>query len=57
LALGESLISVGVGAGPTITRWPILIAFDRSCPADRKIRSGSGIAVHGLARAGWSVEI
>ncbi len=26
IALGESLISVGVGAGPTITRWPILIA-------------------------------
>ena len=26
IALGESLISVGVGAGPMITRWPILTA-------------------------------
>lgn len=26
IALGESLISVGVGAGPTITHWPILVA-------------------------------
>jgi len=26
IALGESLIAVGVGAGPTITHWPILTA-------------------------------
>lgn len=26
IALGESLISVGAGAGPAVTRWPVLLA-------------------------------